>query len=244
MFPILQDIVKATSGLDFSVIKVTSTDEETVIESINDSRDVILKGKTKEPVTEITGTFGLGNVSLLSSIINIPSFKSAEAKVSIKFQKKGTIKVPEEIIFDGSEGARVVYRLMAEAAIPKQAEFRGVYFDIEVNEPTRAKISEFASIANAYSAIESKFIPRVINGNLLFLLGEETTANHRASVIFATDVEGKLSGAYSFPVGAVLSILKLSDNADCQMRFADKGILEITVSTALATYEFILPGHQ
>ena len=48
----LKDTLRATKDLNFSIIQLTGNGESTLIEAVNDNKNVILKGKFKKLVHE------------------------------------------------------------------------------------------------------------------------------------------------------------------------------------------------
>ena len=67
MKDILQDIVAHTHSLGFlNLVKVTSDDQATGIESMAEDRSVILTANTNSNVTEFNGVFGMPNLDKLA----------------------------------------------------------------------------------------------------------------------------------------------------------------------------------
>jgi hypothetical protein len=84
------------------------------------------------------------------------------------------------------------------------------------------------------------FLVTTENGNLKFIFGDQNT--HGGEFVFATGIKGKLNKAYTWPVGAVLSILKIADVNNCTLSISDSGALQITMDSGLATYQYLIPA--
>ena len=69
----LQDLVAHTHSLGFlPLVKVSSTETETAIESMAEDRSVILTAKTKEPIDNLEGTFGMPDLNKLDIHLKCP----------------------------------------------------------------------------------------------------------------------------------------------------------------------------
>jgi len=239
----LQDIVRSTSGIEFSVVRVEGTDKETKYQSTSDDRTVIMNATTSDPVEDFKGIFGLSNLGLLSGLAGSKSFKGDDGTVTMKREKRDNKEVPISIVFDNDAGMHATYRLMSETAIPAQPKFAGTTYVIEIDEPPRQKINEFSEMAGLYSAQETKFTPKVIDNHLIFAIGEENSASHSASVLFSKDVGKGYDGGFAWPIDQVLTVLKLADSGKTNIALSNDGILKIDIDTGIANYEFLFPGH-
>jgi hypothetical protein len=61
--------------------------------------------------------------------------------------------------------------------------------------------------------------------------------------VFATDVAGKLTKSWAWPVASVLSILKISDVNNTKVSISNEGAMQITLDSGLATYKYIIPAQ-
>jgi hypothetical protein len=201
-----------------------------------------MSAKSTEVVPEFRGVIGLSNLGLLAGLIG-KAFKSDDASVTVKVENRQGKDTPVAFYFENSStGATATYRLMGEKAIPNQPKFAGTTWVVQIDEPKRSKINEFAELAGLYSGQETKFRPEIVDQDLIFALGDEGSASHSATVTFATGVSG-YKGGYSWPIDQVLAVLKLADNSNTSMFLSNDGILKITVDTGLAVYEYLFPGH-
>ena len=70
MKSILQDIVAHTNKLGFlNIVKVTGTEDKTLIDSMADDRSVIMYGETKEPQLDMQGVFGMPQLEKLRYLV-------------------------------------------------------------------------------------------------------------------------------------------------------------------------------
>ena len=71
MQDILKDIVKHTHSLGIiQAAKVTTDENGTSIDAMDDDRTVVLRGKLHKPVPEFQGKFGLGRLGVLNGYLN------------------------------------------------------------------------------------------------------------------------------------------------------------------------------
>lgn len=233
----LQDIVQHTHSLGIiDLVKIVGTDAITAIDAVGEERTVIVHAQFHNPVPEFIGTFGMPNLGKLNTILNIPEYKD-DAKLTIT--KKDDF--PTGIHFENSAGDfKNDYRFMSAEIVNDQlktVKFKGVRWGVEI-DPSVAAIQRLKFQAQANSG-ETTFIARTENNNLVFYFGDHSS--HAGNFVFAHDVAGTLSKAWSWPLSAVISILSLS--GDKMIRFSDEGAAQITVDSGLAVYNYILPAQ-
>ena len=82
MKDILQDVVSHTHALGFlTLVKVTSEEGTTSIDSMADDRSVILSSNTHNKVSEFEGTFGMPNLDKLALHLKNPECKTTLLEV-------------------------------------------------------------------------------------------------------------------------------------------------------------------
>ncbi len=237
----LQDLVAHTYNLGFlPLVKVSATDDETVIESMAEDRSVIVNAKTHNPVTDVEGTFGMPNLDKLSVHLKCPEYRE-DAKITVVREQRNGLKVATGIHFENAAGDfENDYRFMNSDIINdklKSVKFKGAKWLVEF-EPSAASIQrlKFQAIANTD---ETTFqVSTDNNKNLVFSFGDGSS--HAGSFIFQSEVAAKLKQTWSWPVARVLSILNL--DGKIVMKFSDVGALQITVDSGLAEYNYILPA--
>ena len=233
----LLDIVQHTHGLgNINLVKIVGAEEDTSLQASAEDRSVILQAKFKGPIADFIGTFGMPNLGKLNTILNIPEYRD-DARLSIT--KKD--EAPTGIHFENSAGDfKNDYRFMSAEIVNDQlktVKFKGVKWGVEI-EPSVAAIQRLKFQAQANSG-ETTFIAKTENNNLMFYFGDHSS--HAGNFVFAHDVAGSLTKAWSWPLAAVISILSLS--GDKMIRFSDEGAAQITVDSGLAIYNYILPAQ-
>jgi len=239
----LQDIVSHTHSLGIiDLVKITGTEEETAIASLSEDRAVIVHAQFKNPVPEFIGTFGMPNLSKLNTILNIPEYKD-DAKLSINTKTNNGVSAPAGIHFENKNGDfKNDYRFMESAIINDKLKTvkmtKQVKWNVEVT-PTVAAIQRMKFQASANND-ELTFIPKTENNQLKFYFGDHSS--HAGNFVFQDSISGALSKNWPWPVGPVISILSLA--GDKSMKISDEGVLQITVDSGIAVYNYLLPAHQ
>lgn len=236
----LQDLVAHTHSLGFlPLVKITSSDNETLIESMSEDRSVILTAKTKEPVGSFEGTFGMPNLNKLDLHLKCPEYKT-DAKITVVVSERNGQNIPTGLHFENSAGDfQNDYRFMNAEIINeklKSVKFKGAKWDVEF-EPSQASIQRLKFQASANSD-ETVFQVRTEDNNLVFSFGDAST--HAGSFVFQHDITGKLKQAWAWPVQQVQSILNLT--GDIKVKIADAGALQVIVDSGIAEYTYTLPA--
>lgn len=242
MKDILTDIVTHTHSLSIlPLVKITGEEDSTTIESMAEDRSVILNAKTKTPVDEFQGVFGMPNLDKLNLHLKNPEYKE-NAKIEVTTAERNGNVIPVGLHFENASKDFVNdYRFMNAEIINeklKTVKFKGTTWDIEF-EPTLASISRLKLQAQAHSE-ETVFQVTTESGNLVFSFGDAST--HAGSFTFHSGVKVKLKQNWSWPVQQVMNILNL--DGDKTMKIADAGAMMITVDSGLATYDYILPAQS
>ncbi len=242
MKDILQDIVTHTHSLGIiPLVKITGDKKETVIESMAEDRSVIINAKTKTPVDEFDGVFGMPNLDKLNLHLRNPEYKE-NAKIEVIKADRNGQEIPVSLHFENEGGDFVNdYRFMNSEIINeklKTVKFKGATWDVEF-EPSMASVSRLKLQAAAHSE-ENTFQVKTENGNLVFSFGDAST--HAGSFVFQSDVKTKLKQTWAWPVTQVMGILNL--DGDKTMKIADAGAMMITVDSGLAEYNYILPAQS
>jgi len=241
MREILSDIVKHIAGLGFiNEIKLTGTEDKTSIEGIDANKTVIVKGQLKIPSQDFIGDFGMGQLGLLKGLVEFPIFKDEKTSLKIVKRERNEKLVPEEIVFSNKQTA--TYRFMSPELIPDQVKFLGTSVDVKVT-PSKSAINLFSSMAGLYASFEQFFLPKTVDGELRFYIGDENSASHKAFVVF-DQTDGVLNTNLYYPIAQVLSILKLAEDGKVTMGFSQKGALIIDIETDIAEWKYILPARK
>lgn len=237
----LLDIVQHTHQLgNIDLVKITGTQDDTILEAIAEDRSVILQAKFKGPVADFIGTFGMPNLGKLNTIINIPEYKE-DAQITVSRQDKNGEQVPVGIHFENkTSDFKNDYRFMAAEIVNdklRSVKMKPVAWTVDI-VPTNASIQRLRFQASANSE-ENNFIAKTENGELKFYFGDHSS--HAGNFIFQAGVSGKLTKSWAWPVAVVISILSLP--GDKTFKISDEGAAMITVDSGIAEYNYILPAQ-
>lgn len=232
----LLDLVSHTLPVGIEVAKYVVEDDTVKIFGITDDQATLLQARTHKPVEGFDGTFGIPNLSKLSSLLNLEPYKDG-GKLTLESNNDG---VPSNVHFENADGDfKNDHRFMTTATINervKSAELkRAPSWDVEL-VPEGTSVMRFGWQAGITD--DEVFAVRTDDGNLLFQFGDQST--HRGEFVFASGVEGKMKGHCLWFINRVLPILKL--DGDISMSFDDAGLLKITVDSGLAVYDYYLPA--
>ena len=120
----------------------------------------------------------------------------------------------------------------------KTVKFKGAKWDVEVT-PSISSIKRFEFQASANSE-HTTFLVKTQNNKLIFRFGD--ASSHGGEFVFHNNVEGNLTKAWTWPVLAVLNILKAADVNNCKMSISNDGALQITLDSGIAIYKYIIPA--
>ena len=244
MIDLLKDIVAHTNKLGFlNIVKVTGTEDKTLIDSMAEDRTVILYAETADPQPDMIGTFGMPQLEKLQYLLNGNEYKE-DAKIAIIRADRNGETIPVGLHFENKDGDfKNDYRFMNQDIINeklKTVKFRGANWNVEVT-PALNAIQRFAFQAGANTE-HTSFLAKTDGDQLKFTFGDMST--HGGEFTFATGITGKLTKGWAFPVHVVLSILKAADVNNTTMSFSnDSGALQITLDSGLATYRYIVPAQ-
>ena len=235
----LLDLVSHTHDLGcIDLVKISGTETETAIAGMAEDRSVVVDAKFAGPVAEFIGVFGMPNLSKLKILLNLPEYKE-NAQLNIKRRDTG---VPESLQFANAIGDfKNSYRFMATEIINEKAKtvkFKGANWHVTF-EPTVAAIMRLKMQSQA-NAEEPNFQVRTDASDLKFYFGDHST--HAGDFVFQPGVSGQIKRAWSYPVAVVIGILGLT--GDKTMRISDDGVMQITVDSGLAVYNYILPAQS
>lgn len=236
----LLDLIQHTNGLGVvELVKVNGTQNETKISAVADDRTVIVNGTFKTPISEFEGVFGMPNLSKLKTILSFDDYDD-KAIIKLNRENKDGEDVPAAIHFETAANDFVNdYRLMAKNTVEDRVRavtFKGATWNVEF-EPTVAGIMRLKKQAQANSE-ETNFKTKTENGDLKVYFGDPST--HSGNFVFHAGVAGSLARPWQWPVKVFLSIMDLP--GDKIVRIADEGVVEITVDSGLATWQYLLPA--
>ena len=242
MKDILQDVVAHTHSLGFlNLVKVSSDEANTNIESMAEDRSVIMSATTKNKVGEFTGVFGMPNLDKLALHLKCPEYQK-DSKIEVVSAERNGETVPTHIHFENTAGDfQNDYRFMNKAIIEeklKTVKFKGASWDVEFS-PSMASIQRMKFQSLAHSE-ETVFSVKSEGTNLMFNFGDAST--HAGQFVFETNANGELKHSWSWPVAQVQAILGL--DGKLSMKISDQGAMMITVDSGMSEYDYILPAQS
>ena len=242
MKDILQDVVAHTHSLGFlNLVKVSSDDATTNIESMAEDRSVIMSAVTKNKVGEFTGVFGMPNLDKLALHLKCPEYQK-DSKIEVKSAERNGETVPTHIHFENATGDfQNDYRFMNKQIIEeklKTVKFKGASWDVEFS-PSMASIQRMKFQSLAHSE-ETVFSVKSEGTNLMFNFGDAST--HAGQFVFETNANGELKHSWSWPVAQVQAIL--GPDGKLSMKISDQGAMQITVDSGMTEYNYILPAQS
>ena len=247
MRDILKDIVKHTHSLGIiQAAKLTTDEEGTAIDAMDEDRTVVLMGKLHKPVPEFEGKFGLGRLGVLSGLLSYTSEDKEGnpivADVKVGTESRNGEDVTTELNFSMPGGFDSSYRVIVSELVDAQiktASFKGAVWNVEIM-PSQKAVKDLQYFAGILGAFDPLLTARTVNGNLVFFIGDSST--DKVELPFASNVEGELKTGWSFPLSTVLTILRLSETSTTTMKISDQGAMMIKVDSGLGVYEYILPA--
>jgi hypothetical protein len=239
---VIQDISKIVVGPSFfEKIKVVSDSKSTSIEALEKDKQVILKASTVKPVDGWAGEFGLANLNLLSSIVGDSEFGHKDSALTLIHQQKNGVDVPSELHYLNKSKSFINYRFVDKTLVPEQPKYSEPTWDVKI-KPSKKEIQQFAWAAGSLGQYESYFIPKTVDGDLKFFIGDEGAASQRGGVVFSSGVKGDFDSTHKWPVGMIMTVLKLTDSVEAEMAFSIKGAIQITLNSGIGIYKFIFPA--
>jgi len=241
MLDFLRDLVEHTHSLGvIDLVKVTSDKGSTAIDGMAENRTVIVQGETKNPVKEVSGTFGMPNLNKLNLHLNNPEYKEG-AKIDVVWDQRNGEDTPVAIHFENATGDfKNEYKLMGQALVNeklKTVKFKGASWSVDL-EPSVTSISRMKLQAAAHTE-ETVFLVKTENNELKFYFGDAST--HEGSFVFQPGITGKLKQNWSYPIAQFISILGLA--GDKTLKFSDDGVALITVDSGLTNYNYYIPAQ-
>lgn len=240
----LKDVLRHTHSLGiFEMVKITGTETETTVETVDADKTVIFKGTTVNPVADfVNQTVGLSRMSVLDGYLKFPGFEGEAATVKVNTQNRNGSEVPTEVQFVAEDGTDAHYRFMLADVVNqqlKEIKFKGADFDVNI-VPTQKNLKELQYFNSVLSAFESTFSPRTEGGKLYFYIGDN--GGDRTKILISDAVDGEINHEFNWPLDILLKILRLSDSANVVLSINGKGLLQIRVHSGLGEYTYLLPA--
>ena len=97
-----------------------------------------------------------------------------------------------------------------------------------------------AAVQMSANAEEPNFQVKTEGHDLKFFFGDHST--HAGNFVFQDNVTGTLTKSWNWPVSSVIGILGLA--GDKSMKISDEGVMQITVDSGIAVYNYLLPAQS
>ena len=237
------DILKYTNNEFFTNISIDGKSGETKVSAVDDQGTFILNGKLKNEQAEFKDSVaGLGSLSYLRGLTQWEPFKSKDGTLEVLYTTRGDKTFPEAFKFANvNSGAKASYRLMHESSVTTPPTINeGVTWDIEF-VPLAEKINELSQLATLLADVEKHFIVKVEDGDLTILIGEEGSSSHRASLVFASGIEGEVPSIMKWAIPQTMHLLRLcAANGESVLKINKKGVLCVSIDTGMANYDYFL----
>jgi hypothetical protein len=235
----LSEVVKYL-GPNFEKIKVTGNAETTKIEGIDKDKMLFVLASLKDAIPDFDGEFGIGNLGILSGLLNFPSYKAEDSQLLV--HRSRDAEYVAEFEFRAKNGGGARFRTMNPRLV-EQPRVNNITWDVSVT-PTKAAVAEFRQLAGLLSDVDKHFGVKVEGGTLFVTIGGGGAGTHSASVAFATDLDKDFHTTAQYNTQHLLSILQGAGSHPALVRFSAKGVAGVVVTTEIATYNYILRGKQ
>lgn len=235
----LVDIVKHTVNLGcFDTLRIDGTATETRISSTEKERSVVLRAKLHNVISEFEGLFGVPNLSLLNTILNIPEYQNEDSKLTVHRKVVNSLEQPTSIKFENGIGDfKNEFRLMSSNiidSIEPLLKFNVTSWPVSF-VPTVAAQQRLKYQTSAHPE-EKSVTFRIENGEVRAMIGD--AGSHNGSFVFYTGIDTKLKETIVVPSSVINSILTLAGDKVIQM--GGPGMM-ISVDSGLANYDYIIP---
>ena len=233
----LLDIVKHTLPLSaFNQLRIDAKADSTEISATETEKQLVLKARAHAAIPEFAGTFGLPNLSLLNTLLNIPEYDDT-ANIKVVAKNIDGVDVPFGIHFENATGDfKNEFRLMSQKVIESvepQLQMRAnfpVEFVPAVNSVTRLKYQVSAHPDEKVVQFD------VTGGEVRVSVGD--ASSHSGSFVFQSGVDSSARYSFAAPSSFVLGALNMA--GDKKICMGDLGIM-ITVDSGLVSYDYIIP---
>jgi hypothetical protein len=234
----LKDLVQHTHALGIiDLVKITGDKNSTTIDALAEDRTVVISATTKNPVKEVSGTFGMPFLNKLDLHLKNPEYKE-DAQVAVVWEERNGEDKPVSIHFENATGDfKNEYKLMGETLVNekvKSTKFKGAVWQVEI-EPSIVSIERMKLQAAVHSE-ENTFLVKTEGADLKVYFGDAST--HEGSFVFQSGIKGKLKQAHQYPIKQFISILGLV--GEKTIKFSDDGVILITIDSGISVYDYYI----
>lgn len=237
---VLRDVVDTTSPFAFENVVFKKEDGYVSIESYTIDRQVIMKARTKQDITGVDCSFGLGNLKMLQGLLNLKTFQTESTVIEPYGVKTKDGVVQMDGLMFKSDDAEMKFVVQAEKYLARQPKTMVIDFDAAI-VPTAAKVNELKGLSGVLSSVSALVTPFTEDNSLFFRFGAPSSNNHNGALNFMS-CTSELKGTFSFPVERIMQALTRINNCDITMEFSERSLIKVTIDSGVILYEFYLTG--
>lgn len=239
----LYDLSDVLPGLNFDGLRI---DDSQTFKAIGGDKEIVVYGKTKEPIEQIEGTCGL-EFATLSSMLNAPGFNRLTTDSIIGVSTYG--KFIE--LNSGTQQYRLP--LWSEAATEANLRvppFRGAAFNIS-STPTADGVQLLKYWRGKLRRDAEKdlhaphFALDMGNGKLM---AEHKFGNERVSFAvsdFCVGTPSERRFGYAYSSAMLIKLCELqAHTVNTLLQVSEQGAAKFEVETTHCHYQFVLPGKK
>lgn len=235
----LSDLLRQTSSL-FKQTLIVGKETETRVLAMTEDKTIIFQADFKTALPEMSGESAFSNLGMLSGLLNFTSYNTPTStfKVTRSTRHDGV----ESFEFRDTKKAGSVYRLMNPAMIKEEdrpPSVTTIPWETQFT-PDKAKLAEFSQLQSLFSEVDKLFMPRTVDGDLRFIIGDEGSSNHRCDMVFQEEIAATIKGDIKYSIPAFQSIIKAAGNHPYTLHLTSRGVMMVRVETSFAVYQYIL----
>jgi hypothetical protein len=246
MRDILNDLVRQTKDL-FEIVKVTGTAKETKIEAVDKDKMLFLQAALTNPQADLQGEFGISNLALLEGLLNFPSYRTDDAKFTVRRETKPVAGASTETVtafeFKDANGKGAIYKTMSANLVANQAQIANIPWTLAF-VPAKSKIAEFAQLFKVLAEVDKTFKVTTEDGDLVFGIGDSSTSTHSASIVFESGVSGELKTELVFDISQFLALMRIAGSHTMTLSITSKGVLGVVIQAPTGTYNYFLRAKR
>lgn len=237
MREMLADVISMSAPL-FEDLQFHGSAEQSLVRAATATPTFFMTATLTAPEPSLSGETGLGQLGRLAGLLDHSSFRSDEATFNVvRWPDRNAIR---QFAFRAKDGTKAVHQCKDPKLCPQVPIIKSIPWDVRFT-PQKAKLAELQKLASLSE--DKNFTPHVVDGVLMFDLGDDGDASHLTSVVFETGINGALRPAAIYPIQQFLSVLKLAGSKETRVGIYGPGVIGIDVTTEHATYQYVMRGE-
>jgi len=238
MRDMLRDLTKYIDiGGKLENVRIVGTASETVF-SGNIERMMFVNAKLIKPENDLIGECGMRNIKVLTGLLAFPAYNCDESTFSVRRRVMGGTERPEAFEFRVSKNIGADFRL-GGPDVTEPVTIGNIPWDIVVT-PEKKSLADFSRLASLFSGVDPNFSTQIVDGRLVFNLGEDNASTQKASMVFVDNVEGNISVSHTWSIDLFLTMTKLFNAHPVELKISRVGIMSVEITTDYATYAYYL----